>query len=205
MSRKGEETRNRIMDAAHALILEQGYASTPIDQVIEKTGIAKGAFFYHFKSKTELAEALVERYARTEESAMTETMRRAENLSRDPLQQVLLLVGLFEEMFAGLTEPHPGCLFASYCYQNELMTERVHTIVAATVLLWRDVLKKKFLEIEAIYPPREKTNYDSLADMFLTVFEGAFVLSKTLNDPGVIVAQLRNYKTYIELLFSSDR
>ena len=43
---------------------------------------------------------------------------------------------------------------------------------------------------------------EALADQLLVVFEGAFVVARTLGEPDVMAAQLRQYRTYLELLFS---
>jgi TetR/AcrR family transcriptional repressor of nem operon len=53
VARNGARTRTAIMDAAQGLILQQGFAATSIDEIIERTGVTKGAFFYHFKSKSD--------------------------------------------------------------------------------------------------------------------------------------------------------
>jgi TetR/AcrR family transcriptional repressor of nem operon len=43
---------------------------------------------------------------------------------------------------------------------------------------------------------------DSLADMMTVVFEGAFILSRTLKEPQAFAEQLRHYRQYLELLFA---
>ena len=86
------------MNAAQAQILETGYSAASVDAVIARAGITKGAFFYHFKSKAELALALVRRDADHDADLLQGNLDRAESLSRDPLQQLLVLVALYEEM-----------------------------------------------------------------------------------------------------------
>lgn len=199
-----ENTREKILDAAQALILNKGYAGTSIDMVLAKTSLTKGAFFYHFKSKTDLAHALIERYAQQDHRLMTQSVARAEKLSRDPLQQVLILVGLFSEMFEGLTEPYM-CLIASYVYENELMNDDIRAITANTMLAWRHVLAAKLREAAEKYPPRLPVDAVDLADLFNGVLEGAFVMAKTLNDPGLVARHLRQYRNYLELVFSADK
>ena len=93
MPRDGSTTRTAIMDAAEGLILETGFAATSVDRVIERAGITKGTFFYHFNSKAALAQALVERYAALDLGNLDDKMTRAEKLARDPVQQLLLFVG----------------------------------------------------------------------------------------------------------------
>ncbi|MEL6383774.1 MAG: TetR/AcrR family transcriptional regulator [Cyanobacteria bacterium J06626_18] len=119
MPRSGEKTKQRILDAAHELVMGHGLSGTSIDRVLEKANITKGAFFYHFKTKADLAQALVQRYADRDAAHLEAQMGRAEKLSRDPLQQILILIGLFQEEVESLNDPSGGCLIASYIYQFE--------------------------------------------------------------------------------------
>jgi TetR/AcrR family transcriptional repressor of nem operon len=43
---------------------------------------------------------------------------------------------------------------------------------------------------------------DELADQGLAVYEGTFVLSRALDEPELLRGQLRQFRTYLELLFS---
>lgn len=104
----GAETRMRIMDVSEALILDNGYTATSIDEIVERAGITKGTFFYHFPSKAALVQELVERFSHSDLSTMHANLARAEQLSRDPLQQLLIFVGLYVEMAEGMEEPYPG-------------------------------------------------------------------------------------------------
>ena len=63
MARKGEDTRNRILDAAQAMVLDRGFAGVSVDQLIQGLGLTKGAFFHHFRNKNDLARSLIRRYA----------------------------------------------------------------------------------------------------------------------------------------------
>jgi len=67
--------------------------------------------------------------------------------------------------------------------------------------LSRRELTKLIGKIMEKYPPQREINPQSLADGFMSAFEGAFILSKSLNAPEITVQQLRHYKTYIELVF----
>ena len=203
MARKGDETRLRIMDAAQAMILNQGYGGTSVDQVINSVGLTKGAFFHHFNSKSDLAKALIQRYADEGIKVFADTLDRSNKLSDDPLQQLLILVGLYIEIFDGLAEPYAGCLMASYVYELQQFDDDVRPIINMEMLHWRKVLTVQIDRIKLRYPPREEVDSAALADMFLSTFEGAFVISKALGEPQVTAAQLTLYKTFLEALFKS--
>jgi len=58
-SKKGETTRLAIEDAALELYMDQGYHATSMRQVADKTGLALGGIYNHFKSKEEIFEAII--------------------------------------------------------------------------------------------------------------------------------------------------
>lgn len=66
------EARKRILDTAAQLFAERGYDSVGINELIEKSGVAKATFYQQFRSKETLcAEWLKLEAAEAEESART--------------------------------------------------------------------------------------------------------------------------------------
>jgi len=204
MASKGEQTRGRILDAAQALVLDHGFGGVSIDRVIAQLDVTKGAFFHHFKNKKQLAHALIERYADDGIALFESNMERAQKLSDDPLQQLLIFVGLYEEIFENFTEPYPGCLLASYAYEMQLFDDEIKPIVTKEFELSRRELTALIQRIAEKHPPRTPVDARALADMFMSTFEGAFVLEKSLSDPAITVEQLRLYKMFLSTLFASD-
>jgi TetR/AcrR family transcriptional repressor of nem operon len=202
VARNGVRTRAAIMDAAQDLILQRGFAATSIDQIIERTGVTKGAFFYHFKSKSDLAQALVERYAAVDAEHLERTLDRAERLGRDPLHQVLIFVGLLQEEAGELTEPFAGCLYASYCHEAQLFDEHTFAVVRSGVQHWRERFRGKLQAVIDHHPPRLPATAEELSGMILALFEGSFILSRILAEPQYIAEQLRQYRNHLELMFA---
>jgi AcrR family transcriptional regulator len=52
--------RKEIIEVSKNLFATNGYTTTSIEQIISKAGIAKGTFYYYFKSKKELLSAIVD-------------------------------------------------------------------------------------------------------------------------------------------------
>jgi AcrR family transcriptional regulator len=52
--RRGDETRERILDVALELFNEQGYERTSLREIAERLGVTKAALYYHFKSKEDI-------------------------------------------------------------------------------------------------------------------------------------------------------
>ncbi|MBQ0827178.1 ScbR family autoregulator-binding transcription factor [Streptomyces tagetis] len=53
-------TRNAILVAAGEVFAERGYAGATIFDVYSRCGVTKGAFYFHFASKVELAQAVLD-------------------------------------------------------------------------------------------------------------------------------------------------
>ena len=68
MPKSGAPTKEKILSTAESLVLDYGFAGTSVDKVIERAGITKGTFFYHFKTKAELAKAMIERFHKKEQA-----------------------------------------------------------------------------------------------------------------------------------------
>ena len=68
--------------------------------------------------------------------------------------------------------------------------------------VWRRVLGEKLERLIEAYPPQLPVDARELTDMLLTLFEGAFILSKVYKEPLLVAEQLTHFRNYLELLFS---
>jgi TetR/AcrR family transcriptional repressor of nem operon len=200
--RKGSDTRDRILDAAESAVLAKGFAGTSIDELIAAVGITKSGFFYHFRDKGELARALLVRYVERENTLFSELFRRADELNEDPLHGFLVGLKMFAEMFADLPKGHPGCLVASYCYQDRLFDQEVRALNSEAVLGWRRLFRQRLDLIAARYPKRLDVSLDDLADMLSVIADGGIILSKALGDPGVLPRQIMLYRDFVRTVFA---
>lgn len=55
------ERKKKVMEAAHSLFIEKGYAATSIQDILEKSAISKGTFYNYFPSKNELLISIFEK------------------------------------------------------------------------------------------------------------------------------------------------
>lgn len=64
VTKSAEERKNEILDVAEQLFVEKGFDNTSTNDIINEVGIARGTLYYHFKSKEEILDAMVERIRR---------------------------------------------------------------------------------------------------------------------------------------------
>ena len=60
--KKGEESRQHLIECAAELFWKNGYSATGINEILKQTGLPKGSFYFYFKSKDDLASAVTEYY-----------------------------------------------------------------------------------------------------------------------------------------------
>ncbi|MGI9200237.1 MAG: TetR/AcrR family transcriptional regulator [Woeseiaceae bacterium] len=201
MGTKGEQTREHIMATAESIILNRGYSGTSIEEIINKAGITKGGFFYHFDGKNDLARNLILRYLDNDMAFFSGLADRARSLTEDPLQQFLLFLKLMAEAMHDLPSTHPGCLVASFTYEAEQFDEEVRKLNAEGVLAWRRIFSEMLESVEEKYTLKVDKQTDDLADMLTSVIEGGIIMSKLLEDKDILPNQILQYREYIRLAF----
>jgi TetR/AcrR family transcriptional regulator, transcriptional repressor for nem operon len=199
--RKRSDTRERLLDIAEAAVLQKGFSATSIDELIAAAGITKSGFFYHFKDKTDLAKSLMQRYIAANDAIFDDIMGRADELNDDPLHGFLVSLKLFAELLADLPGGHPGCLVASFCYQDQLFNGDIRELTRAGVDGWRRRFRDRLELIAARYPPRIAVDIDELADMANALVDGGIIMGKVFQDPAILPKQVLLYRDLIRLIF----
>ncbi len=202
MARDGAKTRERILDSAQRLVLEQGLAATSIDDVLTSAGTSKGAFFHHFPSKNALARAIVERYAEGDVAFLEEFMGRAERESDDPAGQLVAFLRLFEEAADEIVSEQPSCLYVSYIYERQLFADGTNDVIVGALHAYRERLAEKVVAAIELHPPAIPIDPTALADHATVTFEGAFVLARALGDPSIMRSQLELVRRTFALIFA---
>ncbi|MDO4514993.1 MAG: TetR/AcrR family transcriptional regulator [Lachnospiraceae bacterium] len=94
---KGQERKKEIVKIAYKLFLIKGYDNTFVDDIIAESKIAKGTFYYHFESKEELLEAVIN-------MIIDESTKGAEAVLSMPLSVPQKIVGIIKALQPNLDE-----------------------------------------------------------------------------------------------------
>ncbi|MNO20091.1 HTH-type transcriptional regulator MtrR [compost metagenome] len=120
--KEAEERKNEILDAADELFGQKGFDGTSTNDILTKVGIARGTLYYHFKSKEDIMDALIERYNVRILSAAQEV---AEDKSIPVIERIIRAVmalnisgGSSQEIMDHIHKP-----------QNALMHQKIHKVI----------------------------------------------------------------------------
>ncbi|UUP18357.1 putative HTH-type transcriptional regulator YxaF [Nitratireductor thuwali] len=199
--RTGADMRERLLDLAEDAVLAKGFGATSVEELAAEAGITKNGFFYHFPNKNALALALLHRYVERDDALFDDVLARGRELSDDPLEAFLIALKLLAEATADLPEKFPGCLVATFCYQERLFDLEVHALYHKIVLDWRSRFRSCLEAICEHYDPREDIDLDSVADMISTAIEGGMVLGRATGDSKILPAQIEMVRICIRMLF----
>jgi AcrR family transcriptional regulator len=201
---KGEATRERLLDLAEEAVLQKGFGATTIEELIAQAGITKSGFFYHFRDKNDLAQALLRRYVARHNDMFDDMFKRSNDLTDDPLQSFLIGLKFFADMLADLPKTHPGCVVAAFCYQDQQFSRDIRALNADGIRGWRQKVRTHLQKIAAKYPPRNGVDLDVLADMITAIVEGGIILSRTFDDNRMLAQQVMAYRNYVKLAFEPE-
>ena len=73
--KKGERTKHELTEIAYKLFITKGYENTSVDEIIRDAGIAKGTFYYHYESKEQVLEDVIEMMIEHETAAASQILR----------------------------------------------------------------------------------------------------------------------------------
>lgn len=80
---RSRATTTQLINAARELFVENGYAATSLDAVVETAGVTKGALYHHYASKADLFAAVYEH----EQETLVKLIAEASNRRKDPWER----------------------------------------------------------------------------------------------------------------------
>jgi TetR/AcrR family transcriptional repressor of nem operon len=114
-------TASQIMDAAERLVQARGFNGFSYADIARELGVTKAALHYHFASKTELGDALIDRYAaRFLDALATVDVERS-----DAIDKLRAYAQLYADVFRDDRMCLCGMLAADYTTLPDPMRERV--------------------------------------------------------------------------------
>lgn len=203
MATRSNSSRERILSCAEAIILKKGFSATTLEDIFKDAAITKGGFFYHFDGKEALAEALVLRYLEQDDAIFEELSRQADALSEDPLHRLLIFLKLLSEMMGNMHETHPGCLVASFTYENYQLNDHIGDLMRLGISNWNRMIMARLEQINEQYETSGDTTPETLAYMFTGIIEGGILLARNFSNNQLLANQILAYRSFIRLIYGA--
>ena len=179
---QGRRTRAAIIEAAAAMLYQQGVAATSLDDILAASGTGKSQLYHYFKDKSDLVVAVIER--------QTEIVLQAQ----PALMQIDSMAGV-EHWAQGILAVHevPGGPFA--CPLGTMAAELKNDPayrgpIAAAFQRWQSLLAEGLIRMQMRGELRPDEDPHRLAAMLIAALQGGMLLGRVAGDTAVLRATL---------------
>jgi TetR/AcrR family transcriptional repressor of nem operon len=197
--RDGRQTREAILEAAARLMHLKGYQATSLDDVLRDSGVGKGNFYYHFKSKEDLGYAILDQAIALFLGKTVEPCFSDASTSR--LAQIRCFLG---RVLAAQRARNcvGGCAFGNLAAELSDVHEGFRARLAGVFSAWRARLTQVLGEAQADGSVRAECRPEAVAQFLVASLEGAILMTKLTKDIAVMercVEELERYLTLYEV------
>lgn len=175
MSKKGEQSRQKLVDATATLLQRQGYHATGLAEIVAESGAPRGSLYFYFPGgKEELACAALEASG----ARWREVIEAVVGSVHDPGEAVETVCRFLGEGLAasGFTE---GCPLATVGLEATNESELVRTTIAKHYEGWTERIGARLVAAGV-----DAESARRMATFALATIEGALLLSKVGRSPA---------------------
>lgn len=172
MPRPASTTRDRIILAAVELFYTHGYEATGMAQILKKSRANSGSFYFFFKSKEHLLDAVLDWYLTNLEPIL---LRPVYETTKDPIGRIFLLLDGYRQKVL-ITNFTFTCPIGRLALEIDPARRKIHNKIAANFRGWTDAVRQCLQDAADRFPAG--TDFDQLSQFVLTVMEGGVMQSR---------------------------
>jgi TetR/AcrR family transcriptional repressor of nem operon len=194
LTRKGQATRDRIVEAAAGLMFRQGVAGTTTEQVQAAAGVSASQIFHYFGDKRALVRAVIAYQTEAVLSAQQPLLGRLDSMEalRAWADQALSM----EEQL----KYEGGCPIGSLGSELAETDAAARQDVERGFARWEEAIRDGLRAMYARGDLRRSADPDALALALLTAYQGGLLMTKIRRDPAPLRAVLDVVLAHIESL-----
>ena len=178
-------TRDRIVDKADQLFYEQGFEHTSFAQIAEALGISRGNFYYHFKTKDEILDAVI-----SHRLVHTNSMLDNWELDGDtPTDRIRSFINILVMNRAKIKRY--GCPVGTLCTELSKLDHPARSHANELFTLFRTWLRRQFEQLG------RSDDADELAMHLLAFSQGVATLASAFQDENFIHSEVSRLEDWL--------
>ncbi|MEZ6243034.1 MAG: TetR/AcrR family transcriptional regulator [Phycisphaerales bacterium] len=188
------DTRDRILQTAARLFLEQGFAATGVATICREAGVNTGSLYHFFPSKDALLIGVLQWY---EEHLQPIVMGPVQEREPDPIERIFALLAWYR---AGMesVDCRMGCPIGNLALEVSDTHPEARPFIDTNFHNWAAVIQS-WLEDAGDRLPAD-TNRRALSRMVLTVMEGGIMQSRAAGSLHAFDDSVSQLRAYIDAL-----
>src|SRR3954447_26025830 len=179
------DTRKELLDLAETLVRTRGYNGFSYRDLADQVGIKTASIHYHFPTKADLGEALIE----NEREVFARSLARLDAEEKDPRRRLERFIQLFQATTIGCG--NRMCLGAMLAVEQETLPDAVGQAVRRLFADNEDWLARLLEEGRKTRQFRFKGSAELAARSLFSSLEGALLIARAFHDTGRFEATAR--------------
>lgn len=181
----GKTTRDHIIEAADDLFYRQGYEHTSFSDIADAVRISRGNFYYHFKTKDEILDAVINaRLAHTQKM-----LRRWEVEGEQPADRIRSFIHILIANRSDIKQY--GCPVGTLCGELAKLSHGAQAEANKLFTLFRAWLRRQFALLG------READADQLAMHLLARSQGVATLASAFHDEKFIRQEVKQMDDWL--------
>ncbi|MHB1591529.1 MAG: TetR family transcriptional regulator C-terminal domain-containing protein [Sulfuricella sp.] len=187
-------TRDKLLQSAFCEIHRQGFQAASIANILQDTGLTRGALYHHFPTKKALGLAVIEEVIK----------ERLEGLIFQPLRESERPVEMLLEIIATIDKKVPSDFVMLGCPLNNLMQEMspldelFQERLGGVLGVWRKTLESALKRGQKQGEIRAEVDYKAAALFVVSAWEGCIGVAKNMQSPKAFSICMRQLHGYVQ-------
>ena len=178
-------TKDRIAEAADQLFYERGFEATSFSDIATAVGISRGNFYYHFKAKDEILEAVITRRMANTRAMLQDWQAQGGT----PAERITCFIRILIANQAKITLY--GCPVGTLVSELAKLDHGAQAQANAIFTLFRDWLCRQFEELGC------GDRSDTLAMHLLARSQGVASLAQAFRDPDFVNSEVEQMQAWL--------
>jgi AcrR family transcriptional regulator len=194
--RQTDITRDKLLQAAFCEIHRQGFQAASISNILQNTGLTKGALYHHFPTKQELGLAVIEEVIRARlEELIFQRLRDSEQPVQTLLQIIENLGGRTDTAIIAL-----GCPLNNLMQEMSLIDEAFKLRLNDILQTWSRVVEDALQREQESGSIRPQIDCHASALFIVSAWEGCIGIAKSLQSAESLHLCMQQLQGYIRSL-----
>jgi TetR/AcrR family transcriptional repressor of nem operon len=181
-------TRERMLDAGLALLLERGYHGLGTAPLLEAAKAPKGSFYHHFRDKEDFALQVVDEYMRGVHGALDACL---DDPGRPPLERIRAFFQMVAQGYQ--TEGYLGCLLGGLGQELSGTSDVFAAKIESCLAYISARIGQSLAQAQAQGDIDASADPDALAGVLVDCWEGAALRSRLTGSPTPLTSMLDFY------------
>jgi AcrR family transcriptional regulator len=186
-------TREQIVEAADRLFYRQGYDNTSFADIAEAVQISRGNFYYYFRTKDEILEAVIDRRL----ADRREMLARWEAQTESPAERIGCYIKILVTNKADIKRY--GCPLGTLSSELAKLNHEAQGEAKALFTLFRTWLRRQFEQLG------RKADADALAMHVLARSQGIATLANAYGEEKFIKREVQDLYDWLDAVVAESK